>query len=364
VTSESPAQLDAGQERTPPSTGRRLWRLVKLGVAIGLLAVIIWRVDWQEVVVLSSRVYVGWLALMLLVSILDRFWMAAKWHYLVRGLGVSVRFPETAYTYYLGLLGGLAAQSQLGGDILRAVRLARQSGQRRLVVASVVYEKLAGFATCGVLAGGSLALLNQRHHVLDWWMAGPLLALTVAILTALPLLVFSRLGLRCLAWLVRSRPRLSERLGLDTEQAARRLWDVRRASRVFVALTMAEQFVPLFTNSLLQWSLGLDVGFIRTASVVPIIIFASRLPVSIDGLGVYEGMSVVLFGLMGLTVAEGFSLALAGRLAGIASTLAGAGFFFALTRRSVSPAPGAPAAVNDPNPRDPHVHVPSAERPR
>ncbi len=111
MTSESPAQLDAGQERTPPSTGRRLWRLVKLGVAIGLLAVIIWRVDWQEVVALSSRVHVGWLALMLLVSILDRLWMAAKWHYLVRGLGVSVRFPEMVYTYYLGLLGGLAAQS-------------------------------------------------------------------------------------------------------------------------------------------------------------------------------------------------------------------------------------------------------------
>jgi len=357
VTSEPPASgaerhpaggaapgVGDAQGRTSASRGSRLWRTVKLAVAIGLLVVIIWRVDWREVVALSSRVHVGWLALVLLVSVLDRLWMAAKWHYLLRGLGVSVRFRDTAYTYYLGLLGGLAAQSQLGGDILRAVRLARQSGQRRLVVASVVYEKLAGFATCGILAVGSLALLNQRHHVLDWRLAMPLLALTVVTLVALPLVIFSGIGVRCLAWLVRSQPRLSERLGLDTERAAIRLWDARRASRVFVALTMAEQFVPLFTNSLLQWSLGLDVGFVRTASVVPIIIFASRLPVSIDGLGVYEGMSVVLFGLMGLSVTQGFSLAVAGRLAGIASTLAGAGIFFALVRRpdSVTSAPPPP----------------------
>jgi len=313
--------------------------VAKLGIAIGLLAIIIWRVDWREVAALARQTHAGWLFAVLVVGTLDRAWMAAKWHYLVRGLGVSVRFAETAYTYYLGLLGGLAAQSQLGGDILRAVRLSRQSGQRRLVVASVVYEKLAGFATCGILATGSLALLNQRHHLVDWWLAGPLLFALAIFLGALPLVVFSDFGMRCLVWLIRSRPRLSERLGLDTEQAARRLLEARRPACVFVGLTMAEQFMPLFTNSLLQWTLGLDVGFIQTASVVPIIIFASRLPVSIDGLGVYEAMSVVLFGLMGLTVAQGFALALAGRLVGIASTLVGTGIFFALTRRSDSPAP-------------------------
>ena len=148
--------------RSEAKTGVRskVWRLLRWALALGLLAIVATQADWHEFTRIAKGIRPEWLAAVTLASVLDRLFMAGKWHYLVRNLGVRIPFIESALSYFLGTLVGMAAQWQLSGDIARAVRVGYRSGQHRRVAFSVVFEKLCGFAASGILATVSLLLLT------------------------------------------------------------------------------------------------------------------------------------------------------------------------------------------------------------
>ena len=144
-------------------------------------------------------------------------------------------------------------------------------------------------------------------------------ALVGALLAVGPLLVFSSVGRWLASALVRLVPKAGAKVAIKLPTTPGERRSLQRVVVIFFGLTLLEQLMPLVTNTLTQRSLHLDVGFIQTLSVVPVIMFLSRLPISIDGIGVYEGLSVVLFGLMGLTTTEAFTLAVTGRFVSLVS---------------------------------------------
>ncbi|HET8625277.1 MAG TPA: lysylphosphatidylglycerol synthase transmembrane domain-containing protein [Gemmatimonadales bacterium] len=312
-------------------TRPQLWRAARIAIGVTVLGLVLWRVDWAEFGQVTGRLRPVWLALVAVVVTVDRLWMAGKWHLLLRGLGVRVSFIETVTTYYIGVLVGLAAQWQLGGDIARALRLGHYSGEHRRVTVSVVFEKLAGFAACGILAAIALSLLHAQYPVVPGGIALGTIVVAVVVLAATPLVLLGPVGSRLLARLARASPRLAV---LRTDLSREERDGLRRIALVFFLLTLGEQLMPIVSNSLVQRSLGLDVGLRATFAVVPIIAFVSRLPVSVEAIGVYEGMTALLFGLIGLSTAEALALAITARVTGLTVTAAGAGVCLALRRRA------------------------------
>jgi hypothetical protein len=88
----------------------------------------------------------------------------------------------------------------------------------------------------------------------------------------------------------------------------------RPAMLVFFAFTLAEQGVPVVVTILLVHALGLPLAAGAILSVIPISVFVSRLPISVEALGVREGIFVFLFGLYGVSAAGAFALALMSRV--------------------------------------------------
>jgi hypothetical protein len=258
------------------------------------------------------------LPLIFVLGTLDRLWMAWKWHYLLRGIGVHVRFLEVAGHYYLGGLLGTAVQSQLGGDIARASAVGRYAGRTRMVAASVVIEKAVGFVAAGMLAVASLFLVHHRYEAISETV---LLAAAVPVVLAIalvPLLLSPRLAAPLFSRVLQISPSLAEKLGvtvLVTNPAG--LQQAGFVLQRFFALTLAEQLVPLANLYLLKEALRLDLSGYAIVAFTPLIMFFARLPISIEALGIYEGLSIYLFGLAGLSPASALSLALLDRVMGL-----------------------------------------------
>jgi len=313
-----------------------------VAVGVALLGAVALRVDWGEFAAVVAGASPAWLLLVLGAGVADRLWMAGKWHYLLRGLGVPARFFDAALAYFVGHLVGLATQWQLSGDVTRAVRVGRAFGRHGRVAASVVLEKLTGAAASALVAAGALALLTLRYGVLPRGAALGGAALLAAGSAAALVLALSRAGARVLRRVAHVHPALQAllaRLGV-TDAVGASDGQGRALGRVgwtFFALTLLEQAMPVLDMYLLKQSLGLSVDTARLLAAVPVVMFVSRLPISIDGIGVYEGLSVVLYGLLGLSASQSLALAVLARAVGLLGTAAGAAVCLALSPRVVTP---------------------------
>lgn len=308
----------AGDSPVAGTTFRnRAWRVIRVVIALGLLSLVVSRVDWKEVRVVLSQTRLVFLPLIFVLYTLDRMWMAWKWHYLLQGLGVHVRFYEVVRHYYLGGLLGAAVQSQLGGDIARATAVGRQAGRTRVVAVSVVIEKAVGFIAAGILAGASLILVHQRYDVSGTVLLAAAVPVGLAI-ALVPTLAYPQFAASLLLRLLNVFPGLARKLrlvGMLTDRA--RLEQARSTLRIFFALTLTEQLVPLVNLYLLKEALRLDISGYAILAFTPLIMFFARLPISIEALGIYEGLSIYLFGLAGLSAASALALALLDRVMGL-----------------------------------------------
>jgi glycosyltransferase 2 family protein len=84
-----------------------------------------------------------------------------RWCYLVRALGIPLRMRDALRTGLLGYLYNLAPLGIVGGDLLKAVMLAREHpGNRAKAAASVIVDRVVGLyvlfvvATAGILLTG------------------------------------------------------------------------------------------------------------------------------------------------------------------------------------------------------------------
>jgi len=90
---------------------------------------------------------------------------------------------------------------------------------------------------------------------------------------------------------------------------------------IFFILTFIEQFMPIFDCWLIARGLGIDVGIAYIAGAVPLAMLISRLPISLDGIGVFEGVFILLMAFAGVTASEAVAISLAGRILQTASWL-------------------------------------------
>ena len=318
---------------------RSVWTALKIAVAAALLALVLWQVDWPGFAALLARLEPGWLLAGVALTALDRLFMAAKWAYLLRGLGVPVRLGEALAQYLFGSFVSLATQWQLSGDLARAAGLARRLGQGQKVAASVIVEKLAGFAAVSLLSLGSLALLVARYDLGEWRPAVVAAVLLAAAASGLPFLALAR---RVRSPLARAAGRLPgepvRRLAAKLFAAMDELDGLGRVAAPFLAMTVAEQLVPLANLWLFARAFDVGLGVVPIAATMPIIQLFSRLPISIEAVGVREGLYLVLLGFVGLSTAESFAISLVGRV--VNTLVYGLGGLAALGLRRPVAAPG------------------------
>jgi uncharacterized protein (TIRG00374 family) len=82
----------------------------------------------------------------------------------------------------------------------------------------------------------------------------------------------------------------------------------------FSALTVLEQLVAIVFPWMLALGLGVPADLLLLLGVLPISTLLSRLPISLDGLGVYESIFIGLMVLAGISAEAALAIALSGRI--------------------------------------------------
>lgn len=301
------------------------WFLIRASSSILLVCWLIHSINFEQI--WAPVASAGWIYLLLLFLLLnaDRFLMSYKWQILLKAKDILIPMPDILRGYYFATFWGIFLPSTVGGDLIRAYRISQKGPSRKDIFSSVVMERALGAVTGLGMTFICLILADVFFGVFDWRV---IVALFAVVALGIGLIVFSFHG-KIRQWLEDST--LSERPGF-----AGKLVRIFQSYQVygnhpgplfrFVLWTILEQCVPIMGVYLTIEALGRDIPFTHVAVFIPIIMTFTKIPISLDGYGVREGLYVFLFSQVGISGSDAFIVGLLSHVAQNLSMLPG--FFY------------------------------------
>lgn len=294
----------------------------------GLMAWALKDVEWSRFRQVIARADWWWWLAGLALTLAVQAVAGLRWAELARPLGFD--FPRRFFVrrFFEGMFFSLCLPSSIGGDVVKAVRIAATTPLRLLAGCSVLADRLTGLAALCVLAGTALA---AREYTLG---------------TAATLAVFAGLLVAALAgfWiglLLLDRIHASLPPESSGRQLVARLLPYReRPSLVLAAVgwSFAVQIGGTVAVALVARAVGVSLPLTAWFSVVPLVALAMVLPISVGGFGVRENALEFLLRGHDVPSEAGVAVALLWGLCTVFAGLVG-GMLFLLERRSPAASP-------------------------
>jgi glycosyltransferase 2 family protein len=293
----------------------KTWLRILITLALCAL-LLVYVVDVRVVLETLSRCDPLWAIAALAALTLDRVLMSYKWGLLLAIRGYSITLPQRLMVYCSAMMWGLALPSTVGADGIR-VMLVRRFGVRvDDALASILVERGIGFISALVTALIGLLILRTvlpPTAIYDY----ALLAGSAFLIVAIGVLIFSfsdHAWTTVLKLLPRklAENRIAQLLG-KLHAAYRSLATDRGRLTTFSLLTFAEQMLMVVCYGLVAVALNIEFNAVFLFAAVPIAILISRLPVSLDGIGVYEGIFIGIMTLGGVRPEDSLAISLACR---------------------------------------------------
>ncbi len=299
---------------------------------VAIVAALASRVRLRPLLELGWRPHaLAWFAGALALTASGVVLSALRWQRVLVALEVPARTSWLVHHYLAGLFVGNVLPSTIGGDVLRASRLASASGDGPRALASVVLERLTGWLVLPVLTLVGLAA-NPGLHRIAPGPAGWALGLALFTLTLLAILVvatsspaFGRSFGRSQGW---RRFTAAVHLGLER---------LRRAPGLaFEVLTVgfAYQLAVVVAAFLAAKALGVGIGWTALLAFFPVVAIVQVLPLTVGGLGTREAALIFFLHPFGVAEAHAFAFGLLLYVVNLGVSLLGAPAFAAGGRPS------------------------------
>ncbi len=317
-------------------TGKTLGTLA----GVGILAVLIWRLGSGPLLAglrgIDGVTLLATLGLGLFTTVLS----AWRWRLVARGLGIRLPLGPAVADYYRALFLNAALPGGILGDVHRAVRHGRETGDLGRGVRAVVLERTAGqlvlvLAGVGVLLVQPVPALTSAAHRLARAATGSAPTATSFLIALLLIAVAVPAGV-----LLRrrgttggrgaGRPSSPRRRALGAALAeARRGLLARRTWPGVVLCSVAVLAGYLATFLLAARAAGSTAPAGRLLPLMVLALLAMALPLNVAGWGPREGVTAWAFGTAGLGAAQGLTVAVVYGVLAFVAALPGLGVLIA-----------------------------------
>ncbi len=334
------ALLISARSKTQESGSDRLKQnlvnVIKILVTVALFAFLLTRIDLRLVGAIIAQAD----PLLLLFALALYFFAialgAVKWQILVRAQDIDVSFGALLSFSLMGLFFGNVLPSNIGGDVIRAVDLARVTkGRSEAAAISVLVDRLMGlfafFSAAVVTASLATLMLAQARALEQIEVATVIVASAFLALCAG---LFSRRIARRLAPVFEIGPLQRFRPIAQNVYRALQVYRFRyKALSLNVLISVGIVVLTAFIWFVVGRAVGIDnVSFFTYLMFNPIIAFLLLVPISFNGLGAKEAIVVTLFGLAGVPGDQALAMSLLFHVIVVLTSLPG-GFVWFSKRR-------------------------------
>ena len=261
---------------------------------------------------------------------------SVQWHRLLRAGGARPTWPQALRIYFIGLFFNNFLPANIGGDAVKVYDVARSGDDVYDVIAATLLDRVIGIAALAAIATACAAGLAVGGAARPYAAWAAVFAAGGAAAWALYRVRATGTWLRAL---VRGRFfGAGDRL-VTLLDALGRFRGRDRLVGGLLAFSFLVQGLRVTTHVLMASALGVALApatVVRFFVIVPVLAVAMIPPVTINGLGVREGLGVVLFAEAGLGRADAFAVEFLTWVASVAVSLVGWPLFVARRRRAAS----------------------------
>ena len=258
---------------------------LKVFVSVGVVGALIWWVGAEGILTRLRAVDTLWIVGALVALTLATLSMARRWQLVARELSLHISFPFAVREYYIAQLANSLLPGGIVGDVGRAFRVRKKADLKR-AAESVIVERLLGqVALFAVLIAGLLVALMIPGGIAwpGWTWAG--IAACIAIGIGLP-----------------RAPSLVGRLSAQAYALYRRPEPILHGILTSAALIFGFYACARATGTVLPLA--------AWTTLIPLILCAMLIPLSIGGWGWREGAAAALFPLAGASAEAGVATGL------------------------------------------------------
>jgi len=279
--------------------------ILRIGFSVGLLWFVFSKIDMEKTggIIKEAQLSTmfGAFALFFVINVFLLF----RWNIFIRALGLQVKAFDVTRFFFVGLFGNLFLPSAIGGDLIKIVGLCKDSTQKPRVVASVLLDRLSGFASIVIVS--TFFFIFGYRFIGDPSLIIPIALLAVGSLTIAAILFNEKIysfGCRIFAFF----PKFVESL-MQLHYDISLMKDKKLEGWKAIGLSCLGQCTFAAVFYLIARALHQDVSFIYFLIFVPLICVASTVP-SIGGLGVQEAGAAFLFTKVGVDAGVAVSISL------------------------------------------------------
>ncbi|MCZ6766732.1 MAG: lysylphosphatidylglycerol synthase transmembrane domain-containing protein [bacterium] len=330
-----------GKRLNPNSLIKTLGKII---VSAGLLAFLLTRISLGSVVEqiggLDPRVCTLAVAVFFLSNVISSW----QWHQLLVSSGVSLPFHRAFRFYFVGLFFNNFLPANIGGDAVKVYDVTRLGSSAYQVIAVTLLDRLIGiFSLCliasfcllfllkvftvGTLLGYLAIFVGCMTPVLGFYFIEPLGKILRRLVGRMKLFSISARGTSILDNLGEFKSRKPLILKL-----------------IFVSIVI--QALRVSTHILIAVALGVQLDGVAITLFfvfVPLLSLAMIPPITINGLGVREGLGILLFAQAGIGQTDAFTIEFLTYLVSVSVSLLGLIFFLMRREGRREPTPDSTA---------------------
>jgi glycosyltransferase 2 family protein len=324
--------MTSQDEPTPSRRARSLAiSALKAIVSIGLLSVLLSRVDGSRLWAVARQASVLWLGIALLLYLAMVLSSAVRWGVLLRALHVRLPFSFLTQSFLVATFFNNFLPSNIGGDVIRITDTAPAAGSKTLATTVVLIDRGLGLLGLALMAATGASLMSRMAvgpvgpamlwagFALGALIATPALLMpdTVAKLLQ-PLRVFHQ------DWVDARIEKLTYALTRFKETPA-------ALAVCFGGAVLVQGILVLFYVAIAR-SMNIPIGFAELAVIVPVSFIVQMVPLSVNGFGVREATFGFYFTRLGLPLESALVVSFVGAALIMLFSLSGG---VAYLRRSV-----------------------------
>jgi len=300
--------------------------ILRFGLSGLLLSFLYTKIDIEKTVEIVKTAELSYIFYGFVIFAILHCFLIYRWRLYIRALNIEASILKIIRFFAIGLFGNLFLPSAIGGDVIKTVGLCTNSSQKPAVVASVLLDRLSGFA--GMVIVSTIAFTFGFKYINDMSLSVSILGMAIASST-ITFVLFNEKVYSFFCRVFSPFPKVKNGI-MNMHYDAVLLKDKKSVMVKAVLLGAFGQICLAVVFFLIAKGLHQDISLMYFLIFVPLICLASCFP-SIGGLGVREAGAAFLFSKIGVASGIAVSISLVNFLFMVVMGIVG-WLFFMITK--------------------------------
>ena len=285
----------------PSHRGRQaaLW-VLKIGGSVGLLYLLLSRMDVARLWATARSASLAWLAAALAIFLVQILVGAWRWGLLVRAQGIPMTYGALVNSYLVATFFNNFLPSNVGGDVIRIRDSAKSAGSTTVAATVVLFDRAIGLLGLGFVAATGATITAWIRPTMGPVGPGVLWAGLAAVTIVAAWAVMMPQGVSLiLSPLRRLHPEwIGERL-TKLQGVLERFRETPLALAGGFAGSLCVQGLLVLFYAAIARGLHMSVPLHHLAIVVPVSFIVLMVPISVNGLGLREAFFALYLSKLG-----------------------------------------------------------------